>query len=352
MQMFIRVSTATVHPMAKSGDQQPLLPSTVRSWTSSRVAAVSAAALALLVLLGLAMQSQQLPSTLVGDRTQGGFPRWAKNRAGMFQMDTTTEDNSLWRQDTQAPFIPHTNMYAGKGADLEGSAENVRLILGIAKSFRGQGWDGNNFIKNFDDAKLEFLYRAHDTCLVLPPLDIGDPIYVSGRAAALFTQFIQNGHNSIIVAGGFQNIQFINDNIATGSGSAYSLESMADAGPFELQNSVTGSIWEQSPMALPCDDSVCVGVTISSLPRNAVVLYASHNVASVFALPIEAGALIYIGFDFDGKIGDIPPAWAAVLQMAQKYVTTWAPGKNPIHAAPVQAKSFPNAVTMPETRDS
>ena len=335
--------------MAKIADQQPLLPGAVRRWTRNRVAAASAASLALLVLLGVAMQSQQLPTFLVGDRLQGGFPHWAMNRAGMFQMDTTTEDNSLWRQDTQAPFIPHTNMYTGKGADLEGSAENVRIILGISKSFRGgKGWEGNNFIQNFDSPKLEFLYRAHDTCLVIPPLDLGDPIYVSGRSAALFTQFIQNGHNSIIVAGGFQNIQFINDNIATGTGSAYSLESVADSGPFELQKSVTGSIWENAPMALPCDDSVCVGAALSSLPRNAVVLYASHNVASVFALPIEAGALIYIGFDFDGKIGDVPPAWAAVLQMAQKYVTTWAPGKNPIHAAPVETQTFPNAVHMPE----
>ena len=338
--------------MAIAADQQPLLPDSARRWPKSRVAAVSAATLALLVLLGVAMQSQHLPTFLVGDRNQGGFPRWAMNRAGMFQMDTTTEDNSLWRQDTQAPFVPHTNMYAGKGADLEGSAENVRIILGISKSFRGQGWDGNAFIKNFDSPKLEFLYRAHDTCLVIPPLDLGDPIYVSGRGAALFTQFIQNGHNSIIIAGGFQNIQFINDNIATGSGSAYALESVADPGPFELQNSVTGSVWEESPMALPCDDNVCVGAAIHSLPRNAVILYASHNVASVFALPVESGALIYIGFDFDGKIGDVPPAWAAVLQMAQKYVTQWAPGKHPIHAPPVVKKTFPNAVTMPETRDT
>jgi hypothetical protein len=242
-------------------------------------------------------------------------------------------------------------MYVGKGADLEGSAENLRLILGISKSFRGKGWDGNNFIQNFDSPKLEFLYRSHDTCLVIPPLDIGDPIYVSGRGAALFTQFIQNGHNSIIVAGGFQNIQFINDNIATGAGSAYSLESVADDGPFELQNSVTGSIWENAPMALPCDDSICVGARISSLPRNAVIIYASHNVAAVFALPIEAGALIYIGFDFEGKISDIPPAWAAVMQMAQKYVTTWTPGKHPIHAPPAHDQVFPNAVSMPEARD-
>ena len=337
--------------MTKAADRLPLLPGAAPRWPKSRVVALSAATLTLFVLLGVALQSQQLPTYLVGDRLQGGFPRWAMNRAGMFQMDTTTEDNSLWRQDTQAPFVPHTNMYAGKGVDLEGSAENVRVILGIQKSFRGQGWDGNNFIKNFDSPKLEFLYRAHDTCLVIPPLDLGDPIYVNGRSAALFTQFIQNGHNSIIVAGGFQNIQFINDNIATGTGSAYSLESVADPGPFELQNSVSGSIWENSPMALPCDDNVCVGAAISSLPRNAVVLYASHNVASVFALPIEAGALIYIGFDFDGKIGDIPPAWAAVLQMAQKYVTTWTPGKNPIHAPPANKQAFPNAVTMPETRN-
>jgi hypothetical protein len=339
--------------MAKTADdQQPLLQGAARRLPRVRVAAVAAATLALFVLLAVATQSQQLPTFLVGDRLQGGFPRWAMNRAGMFQMDTTTEDNSLWRQDTQAPFVPHTNMYVGKGADLEGSAENVRLILGISKSFRGVGWDGNAFIKNFDSPKLEFLYRTHDTCLVIPPLDLGDPIYVSGRGAALFTQFIQNGHNSIIVAGGFQNIQFINDNIATATGSAYSLESTADVGPFELQNSVTGSIWENAPMALPCDDNVCVGAAISSLPRNAVVLYASHNVASVFALPIESGALIYVGFDFDGKIGDVPPAWAAVLQMAQKYVTTWTPGKNPIHAAPSKKAQFPNAVTMPETRDT
>ncbi len=249
-------------------------------------------------------------------------------------MDTNPLDHSLWRQDTQAPFLPHLSIYTGRGVDRKSpSLENVRLLLRVPKTFRARPWTGGYFVSDLEGPQMRFLYRTHNSILVVPPMShaVGT---VSDEAATFLTGFLKRPSNAIMVLGSFQGIFFINENIALEDGSALSLKAVPAVGPFELQDNVVGTIWEGAPMALPCpDDKGCVGVALESLPQQAIVLYASLHSASVFAIPLgKAGIILYAGFDFDSSFSEVPPAWARVLQVAQRYISQMTSSSPRIHS--------------------
>lgn len=297
-------------------------------------AAVAAFLVAALLTVFHVVRFSPQPASLLGDRMQQGFPRWAKNRDGVFTMDTNPLDHSLWRQDTQAPFLPHLSIYTGRGVDRKSpSLENVRLLLRVPKTFRARPWTGGYFVSDLEGPQMRFLYRTDHSILVVPPMShaVGS---ISDEAATFLTGFLKRPSNAIMVLGSFQGVFFINENIALEDGSALSLKAVPAIGPFELQDNVVGTMWERAPMALPCpDDKGCVGVALESLPQQAIVLYATLHSASVFAIPLgKDGIILYVGFDFDSSFSEVPPAWAAVLAVAKQYITQMTSSSPRIHS--------------------
>jgi hypothetical protein len=302
--------------------------------TFARRVIIAAAVVAALLTVCHILQFSPQPASLLGDRMQQGFPRWAKNRDGVFTMDTNPLDHSLWRQDTQAPFLPHLSIYTGRGVDRKSpSLENVRLLLRIPKTFRAKPWTGGYFVSDLEGPQMRFLYRTGNSVLVIPPMShaVGS---VSDEAATFLTGFLKRPSNAIMVLGSFQGVFFINENIALEDGSALSLKAVPATGPFELQDNVVGTMWERAPMALPCpDDKGCVGVALESLPQQAIVLYASLHSASVFAIPLgNGGIILFVGFDFDSSFSEVPPAWARVLEVAKRYITQMTSSTPRIHS--------------------
>ena len=299
----------------------------------SRAAIIAVSLFAgLLTVWNVAHFSAQ-PASLLGDRMQQGFPRWGQNRDGVSTMDTNPLDHSLWRQDTQAPFLPHVSIYTGRGVDRKSpSLENVRLLLRIPKTFRARPWTGGYFVSDLEGPQMRFLYRTDHSILVVPPMSHAVGSF-SDEAATFLTGFLKRGSNAIMVLGSYQGVFFVNDNIALEDGSALSLKAVPAVGPFELQDNVLGTIWERAPMALPCpDDKGCVGVSLESLPQQAIVLYATLHSASVFAIPLgNAGIILYVGFDFDSSFSEVPPAWARVLEIAKQYITQMTSSSPKVH---------------------
>ena len=297
-------------------------------------AIIAASLIAALLTVCHVLRFSPQPSSLLGDRMQQGFPRWAKNRDGMMTMDTNPLDHSLWRQDTQAPFLPHLSIYTGRGVDRKSaSLENVRLLLNVPKTFRARPWTGGYFVSDLEGPQMRFLYRTHNSILVVPPMShaVGA---VSDEAATFLTAFLNKPSNAIMVLGSFQGVFFMNENIALEDGSALSLKAVPAIGPCELQDNVLGTMWEHAPMALPCPDNKgCVGVSLESLPQQAIVLYATPHSASVFAIPLgNGGIILYVGFDFDSSFSQVPPAWAAVLQVAKRYISRMTSSSPRLHS--------------------
>jgi hypothetical protein len=313
-----------------------------------RVPAILALLVAALLTFFHVVRFSSQPASLLGDRMQQGFPRWAQNRDGVFTMDTNPLDHSLWRQDTQAPFLPHLSIYTGRGVDRKSaSLENVRLLLRVPKTFRARPWTGGYFVSDLEGPQMRFLYRTDNSILVVPPMShaVGS---ISDEAATFLTGFLKRPSNAIMVLGSFQGVFFINENIALEDGSALSLKAVPAVGPFELQDNVVGTLWERAPMALPCpDEKGCVGVALDSLPQQAIVLYATLHSASVFAIPLgKAGIILYVGFDFDSSFSEVPPAWVRVLEVAKQYITQMSPSSPRIHSPGYTAylqRKFANA---------
>ena len=242
------------------------------------------------------------------------YPSWAVNdgerAAGMGH-----GQEGEWEADRGPPYVSVVTLYSGAGADMQGSANLIRRILGIPTSFRFHKWDGNNFLTSFDGPQFRFLYRNVHSTLVVPPLEVGGGIPLLGwNAIHRLYQYVNQGDNTLVIAGGPQSVLFINANVVNERG-GYDLESKWVEGPYERQKAARGTPFEQCAVSLPGPGTQVHGVSLASLPQEARSYYEAGDVSVVFEIPSGAGRIIFLGFDYE----DANVPWVHALVAAMEF---------------------------------
>jgi len=78
------------------------------------------------------------------------FPHWAMNSA-LSDAAKAHGQPAEWRANRGPPYVGAITLFAGQGVDKQGSGNLVRRILGLKTSFRFHKWEGNSFLKDFDN---------------------------------------------------------------------------------------------------------------------------------------------------------------------------------------------------------
>jgi len=266
---------------------------------------MSLAIVCVVALTTLLRSSQQVELLTYAEKNQG-FPQWA-HPIEPAVIDRSIA-NSRWNTDSSfPPYVPKLVMYSGTGVDKEHSGDAVRKLLHIKTQFRFHNWNTNNFLQDFESPQLRFLFRGKGGYFVIPPLS-SIPI-LSTKAVTYINQYILDGGNTLIVCGSPSSILFLNENIPGGDLSGFELEGVYSDGPFEQQQGVVGTQFEQCATTMP---GPAWGVDPATLPGNAVPLYEAPGSVGAFIIPAGAGAIIYIGYDFEQQNA----AWNEVLLVA------------------------------------
>jgi len=244
---------------------------------------------------------------LTYDEKNQGFPNWA--HPSLPGTDDRSMVNGRWTyQSSFAPYVSELTMYSGEGVDRDGSANYVRKLLGIKRQWRFHHWNTNNFVKSFEGEQMRFLSRNKNSFLIIPPLSIM-PV-LSDKSARLLNNYLLYGRNTLIVCGSPSSILFINENLPSWDFHGYSLNAAWQEGPYEQQKTTIGSRFDKTATILT-GPSVW-GVSIDSLPKEAISYYEAPGVSVVFALPAKTGVIVFVGFEFSEENA----AWAEVLQAA------------------------------------
>uniref|UniRef100_A0A6T8N202 Uncharacterized protein n=2 Tax=Hemiselmis andersenii TaxID=464988 RepID=A0A6T8N202_HEMAN len=242
------------------------------------------------------------------------YPHWAVND-GEVAAARGHGQGGEWEADRGPPYVSETTLYAGAGTDMEGSANLIRRVLGIPTSFRFHKWDGNNFLRSFDGPQFRFLYRNVHSHLVIPPLEKGGGVPLLGwNAIHRLYQYVNEGDNTLVVAGGPQSVLFINANVVNANG-GYDLESKWHDGPYERQRAARGTPFEQCAVSLPGPGTQVHGVALASLPADAKSYYEAGDVSVVFEIPSGDGRIIFLGFDY--AEANVP--WVHALVAAREF---------------------------------
>jgi hypothetical protein len=216
--------------------------------------------------------------------------------------------HSVWKPDgSSPPYVAKYTLFAGEGSN-PGMSYVVRKLFNIKLSWRDQDMTGPNFLHSFDSEQFRFLSRAKNGYLVVPPL--GAPTAaISVKGLQLLKQFVKHGKNTLIVCGGFQNLLFLND-ILPVLGFDGDLQPEQRFGIYEQQQASLKTRFKHSPVTLPGDD--VWGVSVDSLPKEAISIYEQPGVVGVFDLKVGKGRLVYVGFSYSAKTA----AWSEVLYNA------------------------------------
>ena len=97
------------------------------------------------------------------------FPHWAMNSA-LSDAAKGHGQPGEWRANRGPPYVGAITLFAGQGVDKQGSGNLVRRILGLKTSFRFHKWEGNSFLKDFDNPQFRYLYRNVHSQLIVPPI--------------------------------------------------------------------------------------------------------------------------------------------------------------------------------------
>ena len=241
------------------------------------------------------------------------FPYWATN-SGLADAAKGHGQAGEWRADRGPPFVQATTMFAGEGVDKEGSGNVVRRILGLKTTFRFHKWQGNSFLTNFDGPQFRYLYRNVHSQLVIPPLEMSGGPLLGWNAIHRLYLYVNEGHNSLIVTGGPASALFINNNVVSRDG-GYDLQSKWAPGPYERQAAVEGTPFAACATTLPGPGTQVHGVSIASLPSEAVSYYESGDVSVLFSIPAGSGIVVYVGFDFSEAVTPWVHALIAATQL-------------------------------------
>lgn len=241
------------------------------------------------------------------------FPYWSMN-SGLADAAKGHGQAGEWRANRGPPYVQAVTMFAGTGVDKQGSGNLVRRIVGLKTSFRFHKWEGNNFISNFDGPQFRFLYRNVHSSLVIPPLEMSGGPLLGWNAIHRLYLYVNEGENSLIVVGGPASVLFINNNVINKDG-GYDLQPKWAPGPYERQKTVDGTPFAACSITLPGPGTQVHGVTIASLPANAVSYYESGDVSVAFSIPSGSGSVLYLGFDFTEPI----TPWVHMLIAATQF---------------------------------
>jgi len=271
-----------------------------------------------MVLIGVALmadnQAQESPNSLTIDKVAlktltkdtndlFDYPKWSKT---VDQIDTEPSINhGLWAYYKGPPFLQRVTLYSGNDRDLTKGGELVRRILGLPLNF-GK-WEGNHYLDNFETQQMYFLQSNEHSALVIPPLDQSSQPILSERAKQMLHQYISVGHNTVIVTGGTGAIDFINKNLIVEG--MTTLEPAWTRGPYEKQETTTGTPYQPLAVTLPNMMNHVHGVRKSSLPLDAVSYYETQGISVIFSLQFQQGKLMFIGYDYS----DISKPWIRVL---------------------------------------
>ena len=241
------------------------------------------------------------------------FQPWAAN-SGLMDSAKGHGQSGVWNANRGPPYVSATTLFAGSGVDKKGSGNLVRRILGLKTTFRFHKWQGNSFLTSFDGPQFRFLYRNAHSSIVVPPLVKDAGPLLGWNAIHRLYLYVNEGHNSLIVVGGPGGALFINNNVINKDG-GYDLKPKWAPGPYERQSTVEGTSFAACATTLPGPGTSVHGVSISSLPSNAVSLYESGDVSVVFSIPSGSGSVIYLGFDFSEPV----TPWVHALIAASQF---------------------------------
>jgi len=244
---------------------------------------------------------------LTYDEKNAGMPSWA--HPALPGTDDRSMINGRWTyQSSFAPYVSEMTMYSGTGVDRDGSANYVRRLLGIKRQWRFHHWNTNSFVSSFESQQMRFLSRNKNSFLVIPSLS--EMPVLSSASARLLNNYLLYGHNTLLVLGSPSSVLFINENLPSWDFHGYDLNAAWHQGPYEQQKTTIGSRFDKTAEILVGPN--VWGVSVDSLPKEAISYYEAPGVSVVFALPAKTGVIIYIGFEFNEENA----AWAEVLQAA------------------------------------
>jgi len=245
------------------------------------------------------------------------YPDWARSTGAALE---PWGQSGEWNYKRGPPYVKRLTMFKGTGVDQVGVGTLVRRVLGL-NTAAGRKCDlancehamtGNSYLSSFDGAQFRFLYRNWCSTIVIPPMRAAGPV-LDARGLYRLHHWLVDGKNTLVVGGGDANIAFINGN-CIGPDGGFSLEAERVDGPFEAQPTVVNSPFESLPVSLSGANEGVVGVSLSSLPRDAISYYEMNDASVLFELPTGTGRIIYLAYEFqEADVGWVHALLAATM---------------------------------------
>lgn len=246
------------------------------------------------------------------------YPDWARSTGASLE---PWGQHGEWTYKRGPPYVKKLTMFKGAGVDQVGVGTLIRRVLGLGTA-AGRKCDlrscdhamtGNSYLNTFDGSQFRFLYRNWCSSIVIPPLRAAGPV-LGARGLYRLHHWLTDGKNTLVVGGGDANIAFINGN-CIGPDGGFSLVADRVDGPFEAQPTVINSPFESLPASLEGPNQAVVGVSLSSLPRNAISYYEMDSASVLFELPTGSGRIIYLAYEFQ----EPATGWVHALLAATMY---------------------------------